>query len=284
MHELMAHPLGMIRHPIFAFGGHPFSLIDLVTAVAIVAAGYLLSRGAQTLLRRRLTGRMSLDHGVGYAVTRFSHYIVIAFSGLIALQSVGIDMSSLAVLGGFIGVGLGFGLQNLTSNFISGVILLIEQPVQVGDKITVGPHIGTVNSIGMRSTQVQTFDNVTLILPNALLIQELVINWTHGDSNIRMHVPFGVAYGTDMELLRKTVKLAAAGVPSVLDDPVPELRFLGFGDSSLDFEMLLWTRDPLNQFKTKSDLYFSLEAGLRAAGIEIPFPQRVLRRPPGQRP
>jgi small-conductance mechanosensitive channel len=267
--------LSALTRPLFTLGGNPVSAAAMMTAAATVAAGWVFSRTVQKLLHLRL-GRARLDSGVGYAAMRFFHYIVLTLAVLLALQSMGFNLSSLAVLGGFFGVGLGFGLQNITSNFVSGVILLLEHPIQVGDKITIGPHIGTVQSIGMRSTEVVTFDNVTLILPNAQLIDQLVINWTHGDPRIRVHVPFGVAYGTDIERLGKVSREAIAGVAGVLPDHEPELRFLDFGDSSLDFELLVWIGDPLMQFRVKSDAYFALEAALRRAGIEIPFPQRVV--------
>ncbi|HEX4047591.1 MAG TPA: mechanosensitive ion channel domain-containing protein, partial [Elusimicrobiota bacterium] len=167
-------------------------------------------------------------------------------------------------------------LQNLTANFISGLILLVEEPVRVGDRITVGGYIGTVKSIGMRATEVQTLDELALILPNSTLVQDLVINWTHGDRSIRLHIPFGVAYGTDIERLRAVALEACRSVEGTMADPAPELRFLEFGGSSLNFEILIWIVDPWIQFRVKSDTYFALERAFRQGNIEVPFPQRVV--------
>lgn len=268
--------------PIFTLGDTPVSVMSFVFAAAIVAGGTALSRILQRFARAQFSGKMSFDRGLGYALTRMLHYTMIAVSVLVALQTIGVNLTSLTVLGGFFGVGLGFGLQNVTSNFISGIILLFEQPIRVGDKVTVNDQIGTVVDIGMRSTIIDTFDNVRLILPNSVFIEQPVINWSHGDSKIRLHIPFGVAYGSDTRRVEK-VALSVAEGDDTLSKPPPKLRFLGFGDSSLDFELLVWIPDPRTQFEVKSRLYFDLERALRDAKIEIPFPQRDLhvRSAPG---
>ena len=267
---------------IFSLGDSPVSVMSLIIAGIIIAVGITLSKLIQQFLRSQFSSKLSFDRGLGYALTRMLHYAMIAVSLLVALQSIGVNLTSLTVLGGFFGVGLGFGLQNVTSNFISGIILLFEQPIRVGDKVTVQDYIGTVKDIGMRSTVIDTFDNIRLILPNSVFIEQPVINWSHGDPKIRLHVPFGVAYGSDIEAVREAA-LSTAGQDDVMTGPRAEVRFLGFGDSSLDFELLVWILDPRKQFKTKSRIYFDLEKAFRKADIEIPFPQRDLhvRTAPG---
>ncbi|MEE8425205.1 MAG: mechanosensitive ion channel domain-containing protein [Elusimicrobiota bacterium] len=258
----------------FRFGETPVSLMSLIIAVVIIISGAVLSKVVQRLIRASLGKQMSFQYGLGYALLRMLHYAFIGVSVLVALQSIGLDLTSLTLLGGFLGVGIGFGLQNVTSNFISGIILLLEQPIRVGDKVTVQEHIGTVKEIGMRSTTIDTFDNIRLIIPNSVFVEQPVINWSHGDPKIRMHIPFGVAYGSDVPKVRKTILAVAAESANVLQTPPPEVRFLGLGDSSLDFELLAWIPDPRKQFRVRSDLYYKILAAFNSAKIEIPFPQR----------
>ncbi len=258
----------------FRFGETPVSLMSLIIAVVIIVLGAVLSKVVQRLIRVSLGKQMAFQYGLGYALLRMLHYAFIGVSVLVALQSIGLDLTSLTLLGGFLGVGIGFGLQNVTSNFISGIILLLEQPIRVGDKVTVQEHIGTVKEIGMRSTTIDTFDNIRLIIPNSVFVEQPVINWSHGDPKIRMHIPFGVAYGSDVPKVRKTILAVAAESANVLQTPPPEVRFLGLGDSSLDFELLAWIPDPRKQFRVRSDLYYKILAAFNSAKIEIPFPQR----------
>lgn len=259
---------------LFHLSGNPVSLLSLFFAALIFAAGFGLSWTLRRFARPHLEARLSIDRGVGYALMRIVHYVIIALAMVISLQSIGFQLTSLTVLGGFLGVGLGFGLKNVMENFVSGLILLFEQPIRVGDKVTVQEHIGTVQRIGIRSTVIDTFDNVTLILPNAMFVQERVINWSHNDPRIRLHLEFGVAYGSDIDLVKSTALGCLKDLDGVLAKPAAELRFLGFGDSSLDFDLLFWTVDARQQFRIKSDATYALEAALRRAGVEIPFPQR----------
>lgn len=259
---------------LFRFGETPVSLMSLIIAVVIIISGAVLSKVLQRLIRASLGKQMSFQYGLGYALLRMLHYAFIGVSVLVALQSIGLDLTSLTLLGGFLGVGIGFGLQNVTSNFISGIILLLEQPIRVGDKVTVQEHIGTVKEIGIRSTTIDTFDNIRLIIPNSVFVEKPVINWSHGDPKIRIHIPFGVAYGSDVPKVRKTILAVAAESANILQTPPPEVRFLGLGDSSLDFELLAWIPDPRKQFRVRSDLYYKILAAFNSAKIEIPFPQR----------
>ncbi len=258
---------------IFSIGDTPVSVMSFIIAGGIIALGTTLSNLLQQFLRAQFSSKLSFDRGIGYALARVTHYMLVAVSLLVALQSIGVNLTSLTVLGGFFGVGLGFGLQNITSNFISGIILLFEQPIRVGDKVTVDNEIGTVTEIGIRSTVIETFDNIRLILPNSVFIERAVINWSLGDPKVRLHVPFGVAYGSDIDKVREAA-LSTTEKDDIMTGPRPEVRFLGFGDSSLDFELLVWILDPRQQFKIKSRIYFDLEKAFRDHKIEIPFPQR----------
>ena len=211
-----------------------------------------------------------------YAVSTLAHYTVLVLGFLMAVLALGVDLNRFALLAGAFGVGIGFGLQNIVNNFVSGLVLLTERPVEVGDTVSLGDVFGEVRRIGIRSSTVSTWQGAEVIVPNAQLVSEQVINWTHSDRRRRMEIPVGVAYGSKpkqvIELLLETSKAN----PDVLDEPEPFVLFMGFGDSSLDFEVRAWT-DRFEFFqRVRSELCVAFEASLRAAGIQIPFPQRDL--------
>jgi small-conductance mechanosensitive channel len=225
----------------------------------------------------RVLRRMHIDAGLQYAIARISGYIVIAFGFYLALNAVGVSLNSLAVVAGAIGIGIGFGLQNIIQNFISGLIILTERPIAIGDRVEVGGVAGTVAKIELRSTEIVSTDNIATIVPNSNFITNPVTNWSHGDPRVQIRVPFGVAYGTDIEKLRKATDAVAAGSQDTLKDPKPTLYFIAFGDSSLNFELGVWTQT-MTQSPRRfiSQINFGLERALREAGIEFPFPQRDL--------
>jgi potassium-dependent mechanosensitive channel len=192
------------------------------------------------------------------------------------LQIWGLDISSLAILVSALGVGIGFGLQDIAKNFGSGLVLVFERPIQVGDFIEVGEFQGTVERIGARSTLIRTLDQISIIVPNSRFLEQEVINWSHDNPVSRIHLPVGVAYGSDIEAVRSALLESARNHPKILSTPQPQVFFKGFGDSSLDLELLVWTAEPSKQVLIKSDLYFRMEALLRQKQVEIPFPQRDL--------
>jgi small-conductance mechanosensitive channel len=174
-------------------------------------------------------------------------------------------------------VGVGFGLQNITSNFISGLVILAERPITIGDRVEVAGVIGQVQKINARSTVVVTNDNIATIVPNQKFIDSPVTNWTYGDPRVRFRLPVGVAYGSDVEKVRDTLIAAARANAQALSDPAPSVFFVGFGESSLDFELVVWSDEMSHRPRRfRSDLNFAIEKNLREAGIEIPFPQRDL--------
>ena len=204
------------------------------------------------------------------------HYALIFLGVVVLLQIWGIDLSSIAILASVLGVGIGFGVQNITNNFISGFIIMLESPIQIGDFINVGDLVGTVEKIGARSTEIRTLDQVTIIIPNSRFLESEVINWSHGNPVSRLHVPVSVAYGSDIDHVKTALLDAIRRHPDVLLRPAPEVWFQGFGDSALDFEIMVWTGEPRKQFRVRSDLNYEIEASFRRYGIEIPFPQRDL--------
>jgi len=265
--------VSFVNEPI-ELGDIKFTLTGLATAFVIFVLFLILSALIQRTVGPWLDRRLHRSLGVAYAIRRFIHYFIVLVGLLIAAQMVGLDLSSFAIILGFLSVGIGFGLQNITSNFISGLILLIERPISVGDLVSAGDRIGRVKEIKMRSTVIVTLGNITIIVPNSQFIENDVVNWSHGDPRIRIHVPVGVAYGSDLNIVKGSLLNVAKGHESVLESPAPEVRFLEFGDSSLNFELLVWIDQPSEKFIIQSQLNFGIDAAFRQAGISIPFPQR----------
>ena len=194
----------------------------------------------------------------------------------IAVQQVGIDLTTLAAISAVLMVGIGLGLQNITSNFISALILLFERPVQVGDFVEVSGVQGRIRAIKTRSSVVETLDNVAIIVPNSNFITENVTNWSYRDSKVRIHVSVGVSYGSDVDLVAETLLRMGRAHQEVLLNPEPRIQFLEFGDSSLRFDLLVWINDASRQYFIKSDLNFAVVKAFRERGITIAFPQRDL--------
>lgn len=274
----------ILNKPIFHINEEPITIIGILIFFAILFFASLLSKFLRKLLKSKISDVAHVDRGVNYALQRILHYCILAVGVVIALQFIGIDLGSLAVITGFLSVGIGFGLRNITSNFISGIILLFERPISPGDRVTVAEEYqGNVEKISMRATVINTIDNVSIIVPNSYFIEQDVINWSHGDRKIRIHIPIGVAYGSDTEKVKNCLLKVAQEHPNVMDDPSPNVWFREFGNSSLDFDLIAWIPEPKKILKTKSDLNYVINKIFREEEIEIPFPQHDLhfRSSPG---
>jgi small-conductance mechanosensitive channel len=257
-------------------GSLDLSLGDLVAFGVTVWAAFLLSRFVGFLLEEDVYPRIRLGRGVPYAISSTLHYGLLMVGFFLAVAAAGVDFGRITLLVGAFGVGIGFGLQNVVNNFVSGLILLFERPVQVGDTIRVGELFGDVKRIGIRSSTVRTWDGAEVIVPNSQLISDQVVNWTLSDRHRRIDLPVGVAYGTDPEQVLTLLVGVAAENQSVLREPEPKALFIGFGDSSLDFELRAWTDRFENFVQTRSELAVAVNRALLEAGITIPFPQRDL--------
>ncbi len=234
----------------------------------------LFSRVLQWFLSSRVFPYTRFDIGVRDAILAVTGYIGVIIALLSGMGALGLDLSNLAIVAGALSVGIGFGLQAIFSNFVSGLILLFERPVKVGDWVIVGDCQGTIKKIRVRSTEIETFQNSSVIVPNSQLISETVTNWTLHDRVGRVDIGVGVAYGSDVDKVRKILMNVAKANNSVRNYPAPSVFFMNFGDSSLDFELRCFIRNIRDIFKTSSDLRFAVDTAFRENGIEIPFPQR----------
>jgi small-conductance mechanosensitive channel len=264
-----------VENELFRIGGTPVTIASLVSFFVFLALALLASRLLQRALGR-VYRRRGIDEGVQYALNRLVHYGVIAMGAFLALDNLGISITALAGLGAILAVGIGFGLQNIAQNFVSGLILLLERPVKKGDFVEVGDTRGTVREIRARATVVTTLNNVDILVPNGQFITEPVVNSTFDDRRVRIGVKVGVAYGSDTQKVKAVLERVASEHQGVLEEPHPLVRFDDFGESSLDFTLLVWLNSPRTEPIVASDLRFAIDRAFRENGIEIPFPQRDL--------
>ncbi len=273
--------LSSFTSPLINLGKSSYSVIDLLILSVMILGLVLFARVITNLLRQRILNLAGINRGTQDAIAVIAQYSLIFVGTLILLQIWGLDLSSLTILASALGIGLGIGLQDIAKNFGSGLILVFERPIQVGDFIEVGNLHGTVERIGARSTEIRTLDLVSIIVPNSRFLDSEVINWSHGNPISRLHIPLGVGYGSNPTQVRLAL-MEAANHPKVLQSPPPQVLFKGFGDNSLDFELLVWTSEPHKQFLLKSDLRFLIFEILAQNQIEIPFPQRDLNLKSGK--
>jgi small-conductance mechanosensitive channel len=267
----------VLEYPLLKLGDTQFTFATLAKILFWLLLVLVLDWSLRRFVVQRLLKRTRFDVSLQYAIGKIAGYVFVILGFFIALEINGVNLSSLAVLAGAVGVGVGFGLQNVINNFVSGLIILAERPIAIGDRIEVGNVAGQVVKISMRSTTVVTNDNISIIVPNSDLTSHAVTNWSHGDPRVRIRLSVGVAYGTDPEKLRRVLLEVAKAHPKVLADPSPDVFFIGFGDSSLNFELAVWTAEMTSKPRRfRSELYYAIEKILRENKIEVPFPQRDL--------
>ncbi|GAB3654004.1 mechanosensitive ion channel [Echinicola sediminis] len=249
-------------------------IIALIFSVFILV---VVTEWIRKFIVNKLLTRYHMDMGTRQSVGTIIRYILLIGGFIMIIQNVGIDLSALGILAGALGVGIGFGLQNITNNFISGLIILFERPIKVGDRIEVGDVNGDVIKISSRSTMILTNDNISIIVPNSQFIDSPVINWSHNDRNIRFNFPVGVSYKEDPQKVKAVLMEVATNNDGVSKTPSPDVLFLEYGDSSINFILRVWTSDYINKPQVlKSQLYYEIFRRFNEEGIEIPFPQRDL--------
>lgn len=260
-----------------ALGPIRLSPLTLGAAILILYGGFWFSRLARAFLEINIYPRRDWDPGVTYTISTTLHYVVLILTVLLALNVLGVPLANVALVAGALGVGIGFGLQNIVNNFLSGLILLFERPIKVGDLLVVDGQWGTVKEIRVRSTVFQTADKAVLIIPNSELLSSKIVNWTHyGWGPTRLTLKVGVSYGSDVALVTRILMDICAANPRVAPEPPPQVFFEAFGDSSLNFNVWVHVHTPADRVPATHELNSAIFAAFRAHGIEIPFPQRDL--------
>ncbi len=260
-------------------GETSLSIADVLALLAWLGGLILLAKMLTNVLRSRLLQASGLSLGMQAGISILVRYVILFIGIIVILQLWGIDLSSLTLIASALGVGLGLGLQNIAKDISSGLVLVFERPIQVGDFIELGGQMGIVDRIGPRSTDIRTLDQVSIIVPNSRFLEKDVINWSHRNPLSRIHIPVGVAYGSNPETVKEVLLEVGRDHPQVVAAPAPEVFLLGFGDSSLEFELLVWIRRPQQYPQIRSDLNFAIATAFRKVGIEIPFPQRDINLP-----
>ncbi len=272
----------ILTYPLWQVGGVTFTLLGFLKLVLVLVLGIFLLRYFRRRVERLLIKRFHITPSLVNSMTTLIYYALLVILLLVALSSAGLNLTQVGLIFGALGVGIGFGLQTITSNFISGIILLTEGSLRVGDLVELEDGtLGVVKEINMRSTILRTFDGQDLIVPNSEFISKRISTWTYEDDWRRIHIPFGVAYGSDPERVKEVVTAAARRLPLTEEDPEHPIQvwFTGFGDSALEFSLTIWIRQSRVQRALtgiKSDYYYAIHRALLEAGIEIPFPQRDL--------
>jgi small-conductance mechanosensitive channel len=260
----------------FNLGDQRISLGLVVISAGILYGSFLVSSIVQKLLMDQVLEKRRVETGVRASIARLVHYVLIFVGFVVALLALGFEFTKLTIILSALGVGIGFGLQGIVNNFVSGLILLFERPVRVVDYIELGGKWAEIKNIGLRATTVQTFDQPDVIIPNADLVSNQVINWTLSNRRVRLIIPVGVAYGSDIELVMKTLVACAGENSGIAEEPTPQMLFQSFGESSLDFDLRVWVLDADNWLVVSSELHQEIERRFRKAKIEIAFPQRDL--------
>ena len=275
INEIFTSIVDFLSVPVFSLGDSNITLWTLVYLTGLFLLLYFVTTRLFKYVVYKFLSESKVELGVRVAIGSILKYLILTIGFIVIIQTVGINLSSLTILLGALGVGIGFGLQNVTNNFVSGIIILFERPIKVGDRIDVAGVAGNVIKISMRATTIITNDNISIIVPNSEFISSTVINWSHTDRNVRFNFPVGVAYKEDPEKVKNLLLDVAGENEGVLKNPGPDVLFNDYGDSSLNFNLRVWTSRYIDRPGVlKSQLYYEIFKRFKEAGVEIPFPQR----------
>lgn len=261
---------------IFRVNDTPITISSFIILALILGLVTYASKMASKVLRTQILNKFDVDQAITYTLSKLVQYAIIVLGSIFGFQFIGIDLSGLTVIFGLLSVGIGFGLQNLTSNFISGLIVLFERPISIGDRVIVSGIEGDISDISIRATTIVTLDNKRIIVPNEKFISSEVINMTHGDRKLRLDLPVGVSYSSDLDVVIKALEEVASESKSVMKSPKAEVHFTNFGDSSWDMELRVWINNAKSHPSVRTELNMAIVRKFREHKVEIPFPQRDL--------
>ncbi|HMB41720.1 MAG TPA: mechanosensitive ion channel domain-containing protein [Balneolaceae bacterium] len=261
---------------LFTLQDDPVTIMSLIIFLFFISLFLFLGIFTRKMLRGRILDRFDIDPGLQYTLARVSQYIIVVIGFLISFQFVGIDLSSLAVIFGLLSVGIGFGLQNITANFISGLIIMFERPISVGDRVDVAGIEGDVTEINIRSTKIHTLNNISIIVPNSQFVENNVVNYSHGNPTFRLDLNVGVSYSSDLDSVLKALNEIAEEHPKVMKNPKHQVHLTEFGDSSWDMQIRVWIPNVKDRYEMRNELNQAIVRKFNENNIEIPFPQRDL--------
>ncbi len=262
-----------LKNKTYNIGGDKISLYSIILSISIIIIAYLAAYLFSFIIKKEFKKNATLNKLFIKTVTRFIKYLIIIIGFFISFQVLGVNLSSLAFLAGVVGLGIGFGMQNIISNFISGIIILFEKPIKEGEYVEVAGYDGIISDIRARSTTITTRDNISIIVPNSNFITSNVINWSHKDPKIRLHIPLGIEEtASKLDLARKVLLEIADNNPEVLKNPKPTVWFIGFGSSSFNLELILWIASPIRRHFVISDINFEIAKKFAEYDIDLTYP------------
>ena len=272
--EVLGFIYKVMNFPLFPIGQNStITFTSIFVFIMVIAAFSILAKIITRVILKKVLAQTTLEEGVQFMFTRITNYLMLIIGAIVAFQFIGVDLSGIVVILGFLSVGIGFGLQNLTSNFISGIMLLFERHVQIGDRVTVAGTEGDVEEINIRSTTVRTLNNVSIIVPNSEFIAANVINWSHGDIKVRLDIDVGVSYDSDLDTVLRSLHEVADENKDVMKTQKSDVLLMSFGDSAWEMRLRIWIEDPKKYNEVRSDINCAIVRKFRANKIEIPFPQ-----------
>lgn len=266
----------VLQFTLFQLKETPVTVLSLILFSVFITVFVLIGIWVRKALNRKILMRFNIDKGTSYTLSRITQYTIFIIGALISFQFVGIDLSGLAVIFGLLSVGIGFGLQNITANFISGLIILFERPISVGDRVKVNEIEGDITEINIRSTTVQTVNNISIIVPNSEFVSQDVINFSHGNTTYRLDIEVGVSYRSNLDLVLRTLNEVARESGLVMKSPEPQVHLASFGDSAWEMELRVWIDEVKNHPGIRNTLNQAIVQKFRENNIEIPYPQRDL--------
>ncbi len=276
LEEIISQIRRILGMELFSLQNDPITVGNILIFLFFLIGFLTLGSIVRRLLQNRFLKRFDIDHGLRFTLGRVAQYIIVVIGVLISFQFLEINLTSLAVVFGLLSVGIGFGLQNITANFISGLIIMFERPISVGDRVLVGDKEGDVTEINIRSTMIRTQNNTSIIVPNTQFVENDVINFSHGDPTFRIDINVGVSYSSDLDKVLKALNEVAEEHPKIMKNPKHQVHLTNFGDSSWDMQLRAWIPNVKERYTLRNEINQAIVRKFADYGIEIPFPQRDL--------